>query len=63
MNSQQLWNILNSDEHTAMLNPSVQSLDEFVNAFIPVMNMVNFEQGQQPGSHWISVNITDSGST
>ena len=65
MNSQQLRNILNSDEHTSMLNPSVKSLDEFVNTeiFIPSMNIVNFDQSHQPGSHWIAVNITDSGST
>ena len=31
--------------------------------YLFTMNIVYFDQSHQPGSHWIAVNITDSGST
>jgi hypothetical protein len=63
MNSQQLRRILHSDEFTSLLNPTVKSLDEFLSTDLtfPSMCVVNFDTSNQPGSHWVAVNLTETG--
>ena len=63
MNSQQLRKILDSDEFTSLLNPTVKSLDEVLSTDLtfPSMSVVNFDTSNQPGSHWVAVNLTETG--
>ena len=62
MNSQQLRKVLMTDEFTSVMNPSVQSLDEFLTTdlLFPSMRIINYDYSYQRGSHWVALNMSST---
>lgn len=65
MNSAELLNILESDQHTNLLNPAVKAFNHFLEEPLncPSMTIVNLDTSDKPGSHWVAIFVPMNGKT
>lgn len=64
MNTAQILKLLSHDSFASQLNPSVQPINHFLVNSInkPSVTIINYDNCDEPGSHWVCVYCTTSGS-